>query len=290
MRISHGHGKKLTYYDIGRTPFFALQTDRRFSYCLAVPENYDEDDTRTYSLIVLVHGTERSASVYRDQFVEFAATHDCIVLAPLFPANMTASADLSSYKFIAHGGIRYDRVLLDMVEEVSAKYRLRSKQFLLYGFSGGGHFAHRIFILHPAKLLGVSIGAPGLVTLIDSNRRWWAGVADIEEKFGIKLDVEAMRRVPVHTVIGDQDTETWEITMTPASEWWVEGANDAGGTRLDRITALRRSFEAQGITVEADQVAGAKHVGMLMFPAVRRFMSRVLAEMKQPVRPQERIP
>src|SRR5882757_5419036 len=138
MRSFQGHGKRLSYYDFGRTPFFALQADKRFSYCLAVPEDYDEDSDKSYTLIVLVHGTERSAAMYRDQFTEFAAAHDCIVLAPLFPANMTSDDDLSSYKFIGHGGIRYDHVLFDMVDEVVRKYRLSSEKFFLHGFSGGG--------------------------------------------------------------------------------------------------------------------------------------------------------
>ena len=277
MRSVKGHGKRLTYYDFGRTPFFALQTDKRFSYCLAVPEDYDEDSGKSYTLVILVHGTERSAAMYRDQFMAFAAAHDCIVLAPLFPANMTSADDLSSYKFIAHGGIRYDHVLFDMIEEVAGKYRLASKNFLLHGFSGGGHFAHRLFILHPGRFLGVSIGAPGLVTLLDPALRWWAGIADIEELFGITPDIGAMRAVPVHMVIGDADRDTWEITMTPGGEWWVEGANDAGPTRLDRLAALRNSFEANGIKVECDFVPGVEHVGIKLLAPVRDFMARVLA-------------
>src|SRR5258708_7332208 len=132
MRSIQGHGKRLSYYDFGRTPFFALQTDKRFSYCLAVPEDYDEEGDKSYTLIVLVHGTERSAAIYRDRLAEFGAAHDCIVLAPLFPANMTSANDLSSYKFISHGRIRYDHVLFDIVYEVVNKYRLSSKKFLLH--------------------------------------------------------------------------------------------------------------------------------------------------------------
>lgn len=267
--------KKLGPYYIGRTPFFALQADRRFSYCLAIPADYDTAGKR-YSLIVLIHGTDRSPSDYRDAFIEFAADHDCIVLAPLFAAGMTAPGDLDSYKLIRHGGIRYDEVLLAMVDEVAAKYRLGSRNFLLYGFSGGGQFAHRMFILHPDRLHAVSIGAPGKVTRIDPERPWWVGTADIRQRFGVQLDLAAMRRVPVQMVIGDEDTETWEITVDRQSEWWMEGANDAGVTRLDRIAALKENFERYGIAVQLDVIPGAGHTGRSMFPTVRSFMSRVL--------------
>lgn len=269
-------GPRLGHYDIGRTPFFALQVDRRFSYCLAVPPDYNEAG-RHYSLLVLIHGTGRSPAEYRDAFTEFAAAHDCIVLAPLFAAGMTSAGDLSSYKFIRHAGIRYDEILFAMVDEVAGKYRLTSRNFLLFGFSGGAHFAHRMFILHPRRLRAVSIGAPGLVTLIDPRRPWWVGTADIGEKFGVPLDLAAMRRVPVQMVIGAQDTDTWEITLDERSQWWLPGANDAGVTRLDRIATLRKNFESHGIAVQLDYVSGAGHVGRLLLPKVQEFMGRTLA-------------
>lgn len=190
---------------------------------------------------------------------------------------MTSAGDLSSYKFIRHAGIRYDEILFAMVDEVAGKYRLTSRNFLLFGFSGGAHFAHRMFILHPRRLRAVSIGAPGLVTLIDPRRPWWVGTADIGEKFGVPLDLAAMRRVPVQMVIGAQDTDTWEITLDERSQWWLPGANDAGVTRLDRIATLRKNFESHGIAVQLDYVSGAGHVGRLLLPKVQEFMGRTLA-------------
>jgi pimeloyl-ACP methyl ester carboxylesterase len=276
MRHREPDDMKLGHYDIGRTPFFSLQADRRFSYCLAVPPDYNESGKR-YSLIVLVHGTGRRASEYRDAFTEFAMAHDCIAMAPLFPAAMTSPRDISSYKFIRHGGIRYDETLFAMVDEVAAKYRLASKQFLLFGFSGGAQFAHRMLILHPTRLRAVSIGAPGLVTLIDPKRPWWAGTADIQERFGVALDLAAMRQAAVQMVIGDRDTETWEITLDDRSEWWLPGANDAGATRLERIATLQRNFASHGIAAQLDYVPGAGHVGELLLPMVQAFMSRALA-------------
>lgn len=61
---------------------------------------------------------------------------------------------------------QFDHVLLAMVDEI-APLPLAAGRFLMHGFSGGGHFAHRFFSLHPRRLLGASIGAPGMVTLLD---------------------------------------------------------------------------------------------------------------------------
>ena len=123
MRSQPGHGVHLSYYDFGRTTAFACQADPRFSYCAYVPENYDELGEKRYDLVVAVHGTERGMAAYRERFVDFAEANDCIVLAPLFPAGITSARDLSSYKLLCVDGIRYDHVLLAMVDEIVAKYR-----------------------------------------------------------------------------------------------------------------------------------------------------------------------
>lgn len=268
-----GHGKKLSYYDWGATPFFALQSDKRVSYCLYVPEDYDEDASDAYNLIVLVHGTERGATTYRDLFAGFARDQRCIILAPLFPVGLAGPGDLDSYKLIKFDEYRFDHLLLDMVQEVAAKYRLKDDRFYLHGFSGGGHFAHRFFYLHPDRLHAVSIGAPGVVTLLDTSRDWWVGLRDIKEIFGQDLDLDQMRGVAVQMVVGDEDKQTWEITIPESSSWWMPGANDAGETRIERLTSLRKSFEKHGIDVRFDLVAGVDHNGWNVLDDVKTFFA-----------------
>lgn len=268
---------RLGFYDIGATPYFACRADQRFSYCLYVPEDYDQDGDEALDLVVLVHGTARWAEHYRQSFADFAVRHRAVILAPLFPAGLTAPGELSSYKLLRNGGVSYDLVLLDMVSEVAERYRLRSSRFLLHGFSGGGHFAHRFLYAHPQRLLGCSIGAPGIVTLLDPRHDFWVGIRDFEARFGKPLDLRHMREVPVHMVIGAEDTETWEIKLAPTDSWWMDGAEAlAEANRLERMAALRRSLEDNGISVEQDVIAGAGHDGRLMLPHVEKWFAKVL--------------
>lgn len=278
MARSTGHGIRLSHYDFGATTVYAARDDRRFSYCCYVPEAYEEEGTSRHPLVVVVHGTERGMTTYRDHFADLAEETGAIVLAPLFPAGMTVPGELSSYKMIREGGICYDTVLLGMVAEIEERYRIAGGGFCLYGFSGGGHFAHRFFYLHPERLRAVSIGAPGVVSLLDPERPWWVGVGGFEQVFGKALDLEAMRRVPVHMVIGGDDTQTWEITLEPGHGWWMEDANVAGANRQDRMAALKASFEAHGIAVEQDVVAGAAHSGGAVIGPVKDFFRRVLSD------------
>lgn len=262
----------------GATALHASRHDQRFSYCLYVPTDYGDDEMAIYPLAVIVHGTERGAQAYRDAFADFAEANGCVVLAPLFPCNIVEGGfELHNYKFIAFHGIRFDQVLPALLAEVGGMYRVDTNRFLLFGISGGGQFAHRFFYLCPERLLGVSIGAPGWVALLDDKRDWWVGVRDVEEQFGAALDWPAIRSVAVQMVIGSDDTETWDVIIPEGSRYWMAGANDAGRTRRDRLDALAASFERHGIPTRQDVVPGVGHDGLLVLDPVKTFFGAVLA-------------
>jgi hypothetical protein len=273
---------EFAWSDRGNTPYRAARLDPRMLYTLFVPRNYDEYGDKEYWLIVVVHGTERGAEDYRSRYAKFAEEHDAIVLAPLFAANTQDSNDLENYKLIDYRGTRYDLVLLSMVDEIAAKYRLRDSRFLMFGFSGGGHFVHRFFYLHPHRLMGVSIGAPGVVTLLDDKSDWWVGVRDVLPRFGVKLNLPAMRRVPVQMVIGGNDTAEYPGDIGRATPYWmgenVPGASfvAAGKNRRDMMVNLKRSFEAAGIAVRHDIVPGAAHESEKLDAQVQDFFGKIL--------------
>ncbi|MFI6086278.1 alpha/beta hydrolase [Streptomyces sp. NPDC051217] len=256
------------FYHSGSTAFFASQKDQRFSYCLYVPAAY-KTATTPLPLVVLVHGTQRMAERYRNEFRDFAEEHACVVLAPLFPAGIVVPGDLHGYKKIDGHGVRYDHVLLDIVEEVGQRYRVNTERLLLQGFSGGGQFAHRFAYLHPERLAAVSIGAPGRVTRISQDVPWWPGTANMKEVFGKDLSLPELRDTKVQMVVGGNDTETWEI---------AEPGLDAGGdTRVERLISLRDNFRQNGIEVRFDIVPGVAHSGLEILPTAQEFFSTVLS-------------
>jgi pimeloyl-ACP methyl ester carboxylesterase len=271
------HGATLSSYDFGRTTVYACRVDPRFSYSAYVPSCYEEDGADRYPLIVSVHGTLRDMAAYRDAFADFAETHRCIVLAPLFPAGIEHPTDVSSYKLLEPSSVRYDLVLLAMVDEIRARYRIAGDRFALFGFSGGGHFAHRYFYLHPESLWAVSIGAAGVVTLLDFERDFWVGVRNFEAVWGRPINLAAMRRVPVQMVIGGDDTDTWEIAIPRTSRFWRADGEIAGGNRLERLEALKSSFERHDIAVRHDVVPGVAHRFGGVVPAVEAFLGAALA-------------
>jgi pimeloyl-ACP methyl ester carboxylesterase len=264
-------------YDYGQTAIFASTADPRLHMLLYVPPT--AADGRKIDLLVAVHGTGRTSAIdFRDGFAEFGLYNDCAILCPIFPMNVLGDGARSGYKFLEEGDIRYDQIVLSMVEEMAAKYDQDWSKFAIFGFSGGGHFAHRFAILHPERLWAASIGAPGSVTLLDPKRDWWVGVRDLQDRFGKAFDAEALSRVPVHMVVGDADLETWEITHKPGSKYYMEGANDAGANRPARLEALASSFRSAGVDVTFDKVAGVSHDRMRVLGHVKAFLAKILNE------------
>ncbi|MBE1878557.1 alpha/beta hydrolase [Myceligenerans pegani] len=256
----------------GGTPFFASQYDPRLHYSLYVPRSLR--DTAA-PLVVVQHGTGRTAVSYRDALRTFADANDAVILTPMFPAGLIDPDDLHNFKFIEYRGIRFDHALLSIVDEVAERFPVSAERFYLHGFSGGGQFAHRFYYLHPDRLAGVSIGAPGRITELDDTLPWWLGTAGMEEIFQTRIDHDALRRVPVHMVVGADDTETWEIN-NPGESNWMDGVEKTGTTRIERLRTLERSLTAQGIQVTFDLVPDVGHRGVLVLPAVESFFADLI--------------
>jgi predicted esterase len=262
-------------YDYGQTAIFASQADPRLHMVLYVPPT--AADGRKLDLLVAVHGTGRTSAIdFRDGFAEFGLYNDCAILCPIFPVGVLGDGARSGYKFLEEGDIRYDQVVLAMVAEMADKYRQDWAKFAMFGFSGGGHFVHRFTILHPEKLWAASIGAPGSVTLLDPTRDWWIGIRDLEARFGKAFRPEDLAKVPVHMIVGDADLETWEITHKPGGKYYMDGANDAGKTRPERLAALASSFRKAGVDVTFDRVPGVSHDRLKVLGYVKAFLAKVL--------------
>jgi pimeloyl-ACP methyl ester carboxylesterase len=260
---------------VGRTPFFASRHDQRLSYALFVPREH-RSDAPALPLVVIQHGTGRSAERYRNEWSDFGAEHRCVILTPLFPAGIVEPGELHSFKFLEYQGIRFDEELLHIVDEVGERFNTQTDRFYLHGFSGGGQFAHRFLYAHPDRLAGVSIGAPGRITQLDDALPWWLGTGGFRERFGQAVDIEAMRSVPIQMVVGADDVETWEINNVGGPNW-MDGAEKTGRTRIERIETLRDNYRRHGLAVRFDVVPGVAHRGTGVIPVVQEFIADLMA-------------
>ncbi len=258
-------------YDTGFTPWIASRTDPRFALSLYVPKSLPQGVLAP--LLVLIHGTSRRDN-FRDGFRDFAERTGTVLLAPLFPVGAAADDDVHAYKWIDGHGVRFDLLLIDMIDQAAEIWPLANDRFALFGYSGGGQFAHRFLYLHPRRLTALSVGAPGNVTLPDPARTWPAGVGGLEARFGIGFDSDAVRAVPVHMVVGDADTETWEIAKDPGDPVYIPGVNDESTNRIERLKRLQCALDRHGSSTQLELVEGVRHDGPAVVPAVTLWFER----------------
>ena len=254
----------------GRTPFFAAPAEPRCSYTAYVPDTYDWDARP--GVLVAVHGTGRDVERTRDRFRALAEEQHLIVVAPLFPAGIDDPDDLHNYKFVEYSSIRFDLVLLNILDEVAQRWNANTDRVLLCGHSGGAQFAHRFWYLHPARVAAAAFSAPGRVTLVDDTTDWWSGTRDVEARFGVRVDPAALRRVPVHLVIGAEDRGDADLAATAAAD-----RDQPGDTRLERLAALEDNLRGHGIEVSTTVVPGAGHDADATADPIAHFFNGALA-------------
>ena len=260
-------------YDTGFVPWVASRLDPRFSWALYVPKSANEDTPAP--VLALIHGSTRH-DYFREGFRDYAERTGSVVITPLFPIGGADAQDIHGYKRLADFGVRYDLLLLDMIAQAAEIWPLAADRFALFGYSGGGQFVHRFAYAHPDRLSALSIGAPGHVTMPDPDQPWPAGVGDLEEKFGIAFDADALARVPVHLVVGANDTEVWEIARTPDDPLYVKGVNDEESNRVTKLKLLEVALAGLGCKTQFDAVEGVAHDGRAMTPAVTAWLEATL--------------
>jgi poly(3-hydroxybutyrate) depolymerase len=294
---------------VGNVPRAALASDPRVSYAMYIPpEHYNPDPSASTAgvttstlpklpLLVVVHGTGRDVATAYTDLIPFADETPCAILSPLFPAGLDGPYDLDSYKLLRSRTLRSDLALLSMLDNIEIRWPgIDTRKIYLMGFSGGGQFAHRFLYLYPERLLAVSVGAPGSVTLLDRDKEWPAGIADVEGVFGRTVSPELIGNVNIQLVVGGADN-----VVHGGDEFWVwlekmrnSRTRDAASHdkmaqddiqkrpimkkgRLQTMMELHSLWEKESILAQLDVVEGVAHNSRGVRECVLQFMrSRIL--------------
>lgn len=253
----------------------ACRVDQRFSYYLYLPKGFHPARKPASNLLVVIHGTFRDAADTRNHFVTFAEKTNSIVLAPQFPTGIIDREDIHNYKFIKFHDIRFDEVVLDMIDEVKEAFDLDPRRIMLYGFSGGGQFAHRFMYLHPELLHSVVIGSPGRVTYLDPEEGWYSGIRDFEQQFGKPLNLEGLKKPKILLFVGGDDTESIDMSGDESSS---EAVEKFGSNRLERLQALYQNYKDYGMNVTFEIVPGVAHEEEKVTAVAAGFFTQAILE------------
>ncbi len=149
----------------------ALPDDPDQVYFLYVPRRCPADAP----IVVSVHGITRNACEHAMLLAPFAERYGAVLVAPMF----------SNDRFRRYQRLRNerqygrpDRVLEKIIADARHLTDVATEQIHLYGYSGGGQFAHRYTMAHPEKVAAVVVGAAGWYTFPDPRLKYPYGIAE----------------------------------------------------------------------------------------------------------------
>lgn len=187
-------------------------------------------------VLAAVHGISRNAREQALLFAGWAERHGFAVVAPLFARD--GYRDYQRLGIEARGQ-RADEFFIRVLGTFADWAGAPVEKVNLFGYSGGGQFAHRFALLHPERVAGLALGAPGWYTLPDERRAFPLGVADFPDER--QPDLAAWLALPMIVLVGSEDNQ-----RDPALRQ---------SPRLDRLQGLTRIERGQRFVAKTLAVA-----------------------------------
>ncbi len=224
-----------------------LANGSKARYFLYVPTNVASHPP----LFVTVHGISRNAREHARLFAPFADRYGVVVLAPLFPAQTYGDYQRLGRKDDAeHAG----RVLEAMVDEVGGLTGAKTERFFLFGFSGGGQFAHRYAMAHPERVGAYAVGAAGWYTFPDLQLSYPRGLKPSKSMPELQMVPQRFLAISATVLVGERDTRPGTALRKTSK---LDGQQ--GESRLERgqrwVAAMRQAAQDQGVAGSFDFVA-----------------------------------
>ena len=224
-------------------------------------------------VIFVMHGVQRNAETYRDQWHELAIEHDFLLVVPEFSERQfpgAAAYNLGNV-FDAAGKVRPAAewsfsAIEPIFDEVRRRFGMTTKAYAIYGHSAGGQFVHR-FLYHVPKAR--------VTRAVVANAGWYTmPVYNVAFPYGLRnsvvrsADLAAALRMPVTILLGEQDTDLEHPSLNREPEALLQGPHrfargqaffDAAADASGRLGV---PFGWQLVTVP-----GADHDNRLVAPA-----------------------
>lgn len=193
-------------------------------------------------VFISVHGISRNALQHMEGFAAQAELYGAVMLAPLFPQ--------STFPFYQRLGTtanleRADLAFEQMLHDAAAWLDINPAPMHIFGFSGGGQFAHRYAMFYPSKIARMVLGAPGWYTFPDPERQYPLGLRSAEEWPHLKFFPEKFLRIPSLVLVGDNDDIRDDDLNTSRRIDAFQGLNriERGERWVNAMRSLARAYQ-----------------------------------------------
>jgi poly(3-hydroxybutyrate) depolymerase len=177
-----------------------------------LPENVRPDAP----VLIVMHGVNRDADRYRDEWLPHARRYGLVLAAPEFSQKDFPETD--GYSLEAKGAFGFIEPVFDAVKAATGN---RSERFHLYGHSAGAQFVHRYLYYVPQARVAKAVAA---------NAGWWT-LPDftVDFPYGLKgspIPEAALKRMlqrPLVVLLGTADTDPNDKNLRRTPEAMVQG-------------------------------------------------------------------
>ncbi|WP_296716650.1 hypothetical protein [Erythrobacter sp.] len=181
-------------------------------------------------VVFVMHGVNRDADRYRDEWADLARRHDFIVIVPQFSrSDFPGSRGYNTGYFTEDDGVSRPRSLWSfaaiepLFDDVRARFGTRAARYTIYGHSAGAQFVHRFVLFMPEARIDQAIAAnAGWYTMPDPATPFPYGLG------GTPVDERALsaalgQRVTV--LLGTADTDRSDPNLRKTPEADAQGPN-----------------------------------------------------------------
>lgn len=229
-------------------------------------------------VVFVMHGVNRNANDYRDQWHELAVEHDFLLLVPEFSqADFPGSGGYNLGFMTDENGSARPRskwsysAIEPIFDDARRRFGMGTGRYALYGHSAGSQFVHRYtFHVPEARVSQIVSANAGWYMMPDYQVGYPYGLG------GSAVTPEMLERamaLPVTLLLGERDTDTDHPNLRRTPEALAQGPN-----RLERGKAFYASARAwaerAGVSFgwRIEFVPGVGHDNARMAPAAVPFL------------------
>jgi dienelactone hydrolase len=215
-------------------------------------------------ILIVMHGMQRNAETYRDQWIRYAEEYGALLFAPEFsdkyyPGTAYAQGNLFDSRSQPIPENRTGFALIEhLFDYVTVRANNQNSNYYLYGHSAGGQFVHRMLLFKPDARIRRAVAAnPGFYTIPRYTEEFPYGLnksglasETVKDAFGKELII----------LLGDQDTLEHQKSLNKSVGAMRQGRQRfARGMHFFKVAQEEAGKRGATLAWRLQTVAGAGH-------------------------------
>ena len=182
-----------------------------------------EDAPADAPIVIVMHGVNRNADDYRDNWIDIASDYGFRVYAPEFDAARFPGAQNYNLGAVGPAGVSAFDAIDPLFDAIKQRIGSDAESYVLFAHSAGAQFAHRFVLFRPASRASLVIAAnAGWYTMPTTDASWPYGFGGDDV---IEVDLAAAFQKPLLILLGADDNDPNAPYLRQTPEARAQGAH-----------------------------------------------------------------